>query len=127
MLSSFPLIAWLGFFSLACPDLVANCHPNSKTYTSHSYSSWLKQCRRTATATIHTFHIFSLHSLHLLQAQLAFISTFIHLHISHRHVERACWAHILLSSTTSKNTCIYIFEHTYTVYSQLYDMVNFNV
>jgi hypothetical protein len=35
-------LAWL-FLSLACPDLAAEHRPNSKTYESHRYTSWLKQ------------------------------------------------------------------------------------
>jgi hypothetical protein len=36
---------WLGLavFSLACPDLAAGPRPNSNTYKSHRYASWLKQ------------------------------------------------------------------------------------
>jgi hypothetical protein len=42
MLSSFPSIACLGYFSgLACPDLAADCCPNSNTYKSHRYTSRL--------------------------------------------------------------------------------------
>ncbi len=36
---------WLGLaiFSLACPDLAADCHQNSNTYKSHRYALWLQQ------------------------------------------------------------------------------------
>jgi hypothetical protein len=63
---------WLGLavFSLACPDLAADRHPNSNTFKSHRYTSQLKQCKVqwycTETDTyIHNFFTF----LHLTQAQ----------------------------------------------------------
>jgi hypothetical protein len=43
MLSSFPTAALLGCISLACPDLAADRCPDSNTYKTHLYISWLKQ------------------------------------------------------------------------------------
>ncbi len=92
----------LAVFSMAYPDPAADCRPNSNNYKSHRYLHiTAKICGLTVTATIHTFTFFFLFFtfLHSTQAQLAFICTFIHSHISHWRVERACWAHILLSDT----------------------------
>jgi hypothetical protein len=37
-LCSFPSVAWLGSFNLACPDLAADGRPDSNTYKSHKYT-----------------------------------------------------------------------------------------
>jgi hypothetical protein len=44
-LRSFPSVPWLGCFSLSCPDLAADRHPDSNTYKSHWYTSRQRQYR----------------------------------------------------------------------------------
>ncbi len=102
MLSSFPSIAWLGSFILACPVLAADQCPNSNTYKSHRYTSWLKQCRHTATATLCILSFILSYFFTFFTLTTSAVSIYMHIHTSsysHWWVERACWAHILLSGT----------------------------
>jgi hypothetical protein len=69
MLSSFPSIACLGYFpGLACPDLSADCCPNTSTYKSQRYTSRLKYAA-------HYYKLY-IHTLSLLELCLAFTHTF---------------------------------------------------
>ncbi len=76
---------WLGLAisSLACPDLAADHHPNSKTYKSHRYASRVKQYNAQSYGKLtHTHNFFTF--LCLTWAQLIIINIHPqHLWISH--------------------------------------------